>query len=762
MIGKDLTVSWALGNLAAAARTTEARAEPASPKTADDPRAGIRCGAYLRPEPLFSLRSLMVVHAARSGNNPGGVIEVPSGKHRMIETDQLLSDDKQVLIGFGMPKVTTLLPRGGGQSGYDKLETAPYFSHPSRVMSGDWIESGIFIRPRNLPADAVDGLRTAMRQMAGHRSASSARATAHLLSRAGFTSGGRSLSQKLFPMRLFVRIAEHGLEYKGQRVDFDIISTTPATLDEHFRAVVKHEILSPWNMLQEPANEPAPQPPPMPAPSPSASHDDGGVRVHIRNSRPGWVASMLREHFGAHVLWEAVPDRARVDVDNYLPETLPDKFHSDKPLSLKDKLKGMVFNPVTEEFLRNGVAHTLDDAGDFSPEQIAQMLRVPGDGEEIKPDKHGRIVYNLVICGNKSRRGQRMAIARLDVKHKKADDVLSKHVFISGYDNDVRFAGEVWAERFTKADGTTDIRIHVNNNSGTYQPTAEQAIAAGKYFSEVFKGIEVVVHPMNARDIASPLGRPDYIKSYAVSGDQLSALRSLAGRTFTLKDAQGKGQNFKIRPFWTVEMDMSFYDTAGRGLLKTGGMLRSRTRFKSPGSDRVKEIELEAKIPTPEQADNEFQNRIKGAEFKSAAAWQDAQKGLLAPDSKDPAVGAARAVVGQDVPLQAAASKNTRREMFLVTPTTWIIGRFKPSFIISMDTNTARDPQAARPRSTNDPPGAWHVFQPGIFTKLPWTRHVYPQRVERFHDLCSQIAAEFNLSPTKQSAYAETVEHLPK
>ncbi len=72
---------------------------------------------------------------------------------------------------------------------------------------------------------------------------------------------------------------------------------------------------------------------------------------------------------------------------------------------------------------------------------------------------------------------------------KLVDWLLSKHVLISGYDDDVRFAGEAWMEHQT--DG---IIIHLSNNSGTYKPNTEQLIKAAQFVSDAFPGLKVETH----------------------------------------------------------------------------------------------------------------------------------------------------------------------------------------------------------------------------------------------------------------------------
>ena len=86
--------------------------------------------------------------------------------------------------------------------------------------------------------------------------------------------------------------------------------------------------------------------------------------------------------------------------------------------------------------------------------------------------------YNIVI------EGRVMTVARLVNGAKVPDWILSKHVLMSGYSKDVRFAGELWKA----ADG----KIHLSNNSGTYRPSTEQLAAAVSYLSAVFPGVEFV------------------------------------------------------------------------------------------------------------------------------------------------------------------------------------------------------------------------------------------------------------------------------
>ena len=132
----------------------------------------------------------MVVHAARTPNNPTGIVEMPCGKIKMIQLDQLVAGKDEVLIGFGLPRVFTVVPKADGK-GYQQLDARAFFKRKAKVADADSVQSGVFIRPRNLPADAAQSLRDAISHVAGHRTLSTAHANAETLADAGSLPAAR-------------------------------------------------------------------------------------------------------------------------------------------------------------------------------------------------------------------------------------------------------------------------------------------------------------------------------------------------------------------------------------------------------------------------------------------------------------------------------------------------------------------------------------------------------------------------------------------
>lgn len=733
-----------------------------------DPQAGLACGSSVEPMPFFTHSTKKAVRTRITPNNASGLQEVDyqDGKYKIIDVKQFLSGKKEVLIGFGKPNVYTMIPTAEGDetgADYEKLDAFMFFRKEAKRRPVDKIQSGLFIRPRNLPPEAADRMRVAMDKVAGKKTASCAHANAGMLTDAGFTSGGKPLSGKLLPSDLFKRIANNGLEFDGKKIHFDIINTTEGTAEEHFDGVKAKEYSAPRRAIKKifgghkasvgerkallkglkdagEAQEAAPE----------SAILDGGTPLKIRNSRHGAVGNFLTRLWEGHKFWEALPSSEHADINKFLPDTLTDKYSKGDKLSAVDKLKSKAFSPGMVKKMRGGIADTWDDAGEYGPGQIAKMLETDESGE--------RKIYNMVITGDGKE--NRIAIGRIDGGDKLPDWVLTKHLMLSNYDPDVRFAGETWAEPFLTEEGKQGVRLHLNGNSGTYKPTDEQTEAAGEYMRAVFdgvEGVEIVTHSyaetnmINAMDKAKK--KVDHEKRFAVDDAQYEAAKSLDGKTVHLKGADGKSKKYKIRHFKQVELEADYMDTPDEALLDANGMLRARTRYKKPGSDQVKDIQVEAKLPIPGEDDPSKRARIKGAEFDSKDDWNSAKEEILSTESSDAAVGVTRTALAKGQALSEVAKKTTMRDLFLVSPAIPVVGALAPAFVISLDSISAVSADGAEEAH-------WKRMEPQVFTKLPWTKKVDENRVARFEDLSAQVSEELGLTEVKENPYQETMAQL--
>lgn len=189
---------------------------------------------------------------------------------------------------------------------------------------------------------------------------------------------------------------------------------------------------------------------------------DGDYEVQI--SQPSKFGALFRHVWPAHTFFRVKQSKAAAG--DYLPVTLK-AFPQANPSLLTRIKKGFLFSPPVVAFIRRQLAKGFEVVGGLTDKDLFDKLEVHSKESPAK--------YNIVIEGGL------LTVARLDHGSKAPDWILSKHVLMSGYSRDVRFAGELWKE----ADGT----VRLSNNSGTYRPTDAQLERAVAYLSAVFPNI---------------------------------------------------------------------------------------------------------------------------------------------------------------------------------------------------------------------------------------------------------------------------------
>lgn len=187
----------------------------------------------------------------------------------------------------------------------------------------------------------------------------------------------------------------------------------------------------------------------------------------VEFSQPGRVGKLLRRVWPAHTFFRV--KQSRTAIDDYLPAKLK-AFPQKKPSLLTRIKRSVLFSPPVVALIRSQLARGFHPFAEGPVREIFEKLAVH---DEANPGK-----YNVVIEGGV------ITVARIDNGAKLPDWVLSKHVLISGYSKDVRFAGELWR--------SPDGRIYLSNNSGTYRPSAEQLARAVAFLTEAFPGVEFV------------------------------------------------------------------------------------------------------------------------------------------------------------------------------------------------------------------------------------------------------------------------------
>jgi hypothetical protein len=211
------------------------------------------------------------------------------------------------------------------------------------------------------------------------------------------------------------------------------------------------------------------------------------ITVHV--SQAGRIGSWIRQLWGSHALFEVT--QTRVNPDTYFNQAL-DPFPQANPDRITRLKKHLLFRPMVVNFLLWILAPHYKNIGTRDERAVYDMLRTSSD--EV-PEKYNVVVIRTETDG---KIGSRIILSRINAgSHsrsiggkisrkwaKTADWILSKHVLMSGYDPKVMYAAECWKS----PDGT----IHVNMNSGTYQPKKDQKEQAVLFTQAVFPHWKVV------------------------------------------------------------------------------------------------------------------------------------------------------------------------------------------------------------------------------------------------------------------------------
>ncbi|CAF3762769.1 unnamed protein product [Adineta steineri] len=453
----------------------------------DSPLKGIRSGAVIRPEPLFHRRTRLIIDTHYNAEHNllrNGVEEIEFENLKLISLDKLFDNKNEVFIGFGKPNVYLTIPNENYDQ-YIKFAAFILWRQLSAIIpTKGRVQSGFIIRFRDLSKCEIEKIRQSMIKHSNSRHVSCAYANACVLNSAGFTSGDCDLTNHYGARSLFQRIYEYGLEFEGREMKLDFIRTTKLSLEEHFHEVRKKEFTSLTRTFKKVYNEcltsndkqraPLIHVQDIPMNPIIISNENSLTRLQI--SRPKRIGAIIRKIWGSHTLFKVIPNRDKIDINSYLPQTLKPFPIQNPDLFTKIK-KYFLFSRPVVTIIRKQMASLWDDHGEFSSQSLVSMMSI-----NTKNEPHP---YNIIITGHHLIGMHNNPF----LNSKLVDWLLSKHVLISGYDDDVRFAGEAWMEHQTQG-----VIIHINNNSGTYKPNNQQLIKASQFISHAFPGLKVQIH----------------------------------------------------------------------------------------------------------------------------------------------------------------------------------------------------------------------------------------------------------------------------
>lgn len=410
---------------------------------------------------------------------------------RVINLGDIFTEG-HVFLGFGRPNVYTGIPNPeDNKLNFQKVDAKSLKRADTQlVKTHNRVQSGLLVVFKGLSPEAVSQIYQAAQVHVGSRRWTCVNANCRIFSDAGFTLGGESLANYYFPVALLRDILRYGLEFQGQPVEFDVIKTTPGYLED-IGLSISHAVrttlcrhaerscllvrirrgfestLGLATFRKEDAN-----PGPIERPVYESKRtslqispdDERDYRLDV--SEPSQFGTLLRLIWGPHSLFEVSLPRATVDT--YLPNAL--HAYPDESPSVSTRIKkNILFNPGVINFIRSQLSKTYRSIEGMTQSTLFGMLRT--DSDEL-PNK-----YNFVLTGD------RLIVIKIAGRNSLIDWVLSKHVLMSQYSDDVRMAGEIWKD----ANGV----IHFNINSGTYKPGPDLVDKGEELFKEIFPGMSI-------------------------------------------------------------------------------------------------------------------------------------------------------------------------------------------------------------------------------------------------------------------------------
>jgi len=404
----------------------------------------------------------------------------PASKLTLFAIESVFADKNVVFLGFGKPNTFLAIPRSAESekgAGWDKFAAFMFWRKKSYVANTKGrVQAGILFELRDLPAEAIEQLRLEIQKHSDKRGPSCAHANAQVLDAAGFTSGGRRLVHIYRPSKLAGVIWSNGLELNGKPVDLRVVQTG-ARVSDHFLSVWRKEFTSVFRSVSKKFHKTDHMPAPLLELSLqsdlSSAKWQGEKRMAVGISRPSYVGAHLSFVLGEHIIYHTWPSNVLDAPELSTPlKSFPGKLN--KVTKLK---KYLLFSRPSIWFIRRHLAATTERYEAIPSGVIVDMLRI---SETSDPKHEATFKYNLVMTSDEIR------ITTLENRNKrdisKLNWILSKHVLVSGYHPDVRYACEIWR----CLDENGESVIYLNSDSGTYKPGPERKAPAADFISKTY------------------------------------------------------------------------------------------------------------------------------------------------------------------------------------------------------------------------------------------------------------------------------------
>jgi len=397
-------------------------------------------------------------------------------------------------FGFGLPNV--YLAKVDENGDVFKVDAKSVRRQEMKIVDTHGkVQSGILLVPTNLDQEVIATIEKIAKKYEGSMDWTCVRSNCAILGEAGFTVNDKPISEYYMPHSLLQDILRYGLRFNNQVVTFDLVKTTGTPLQEYLAAiksaVLKTPIRHAWRSAdtEEAQALRVAEAKRMQALNEQLLHkysvddvkeDSAATKQQVFDlelSQTSDLGALLRRLWGAHGLYRIkLPEG--FSIDEFLPAKLV-AFPQENPSWATWFKKKVIFAPSVVSWIHSHMAAAYKPCRQVGEQFLCDLLPVY-DNQGLKNR------FNMVITG------EHIILAKLEVGNATVDWTLGKHAVVSGYSQDVRFAGELRKEERVLPDGSTTSYIVIDGNSGTYRPDRDQLLAAVNMISALFPHLDIV------------------------------------------------------------------------------------------------------------------------------------------------------------------------------------------------------------------------------------------------------------------------------
>lgn len=347
------------------------------------------------------------------------------------------------------------------------------------------LQSGYFFIPTNLPKEAIVAVEEAAKKFQGRRDYTCVNTNCRILKEAGFTVENMDLEDCYLPTSCLENFLFRNVYYKGQKVHFDILKTTPLSLEEYYDKIdaavittpVRHHIRDQDPEENKKARDIEAKKI-IAAEKKSLSQnfaqnivnlvsDKVAEAREVKISVTSYFGDLAARVWGRHSLYEINLADMKTAIKDAFGSYSLKPFPMENPSFMTRMKRDFLFSQTAINFLRT---HMIDK---YSKEKLnaKELLDL------LKSTGGARLNYTLfadrIVFG-------RVSLPQAEEGYKQAADwALSKHALLAGRE-EVLCAGEIWYDQ------ASDLFL-VNNDSGTYITRPDDVKKMVALANEMFK-----------------------------------------------------------------------------------------------------------------------------------------------------------------------------------------------------------------------------------------------------------------------------------